>query len=135
MLNSMSGFTLLNDGGYKSNRRLGQIIGINYGYETDYLLAITMQCADEERTLTFRNPLAYRVQDEGDLLHYWSVRDKEGIAVGVLYTVNHSPYRSEFRATISAQVYSFQHYVVAGDDICVEVLTTQPPQLPMDWSV
>lgn len=133
MLNAISGFTLLNDGGYQQNRRLGQIIGINYGYDTDYSLLITRETPGGESVIMFPAPLAYRVQDEGDLLDYWFVRDREGVAVGVLYTVDHSPYRSEFAGTVSAQIFSFQHYLIARDDLCVEVMTEQPPQLPTDW--
>jgi len=133
MLNAISGFTLLNDGGYDRDRRLGKIIAINCGYETDYSLLVTVERSGGENVIRFDVPLAYRVQEERDLLHYWSVREREAVAIGVLYTVDHSPYRSEFISTVSAQEYSFQHYLVAGDDLCVEVLTARPPQLPKDW--
>lgn len=131
MLNAISGFTLLNDGGYERDRTLWKIIGINCGYGTDYSLLVTLETGDGESVITFDAPLAYRVQEERDLLHYWSARDREGVPIGVLYTVDRSPYRSEFLNTISAQEHPFQHYLVAGYDLCVEVLTARSPQFPL----
>lgn len=133
MADAIAGFSLLNDGGYKRDRCLWQIIGIHFGHETDYSLLLTLKKGDAERVIRFNAPLAYRVQEDRDLLHYWVTRDKEGVGIGVLYSVETSPYRSEFMDTVSAQEHAFQHYLVAGRDLCVEVLTEQTPLLPKDW--
>lgn len=63
------------------------------------------------------------------MLHYWSARSGEGVAVGGLYSVAESAYLTELSSGVSSFERDLSHYLVLGDDICVEVIAYEPPQL------
>jgi len=130
---AVSGFTLLHGGGYHPGGWLGRVIDVRVGHVTDYALDIRLEQRSGDVILRFPSPLSFRVQEERDLMDYWCARSGEGVPVGVLYAIARSSYLDEFAGTISGQTHVVTHYLVAGDDLCVEVLSDRSPELPDEW--
>jgi hypothetical protein len=76
----------------------------------------------------FDDAASFRVQDEGEIVDYWGAREHEKVPVGTIYTIDESLYRSEFQnGGISGWSGILTHYLIAGYDACVEVLTKAEP--------
>lgn len=125
------GFKLLDDEfgivvGRGAPFSIGQVC---FGFEPYRGLRISVDDGDMSGEIVFDDPVSHRVQDERDMLHYWSARSGEGGAVGRLYSVAESAYLAELSGGVSSFERDLRHYLVLGDDICVEVIAYQPPQL------
>jgi hypothetical protein len=74
--------------------------------------------------ITIDRIISFRATDEGDLLHYWGVRTAEGIDPKTsIYKIEHSAFLDEIRGA-SPLPWSdeFIHLMVAGEDLCVEII-------------
>ena len=74
--------------------------------------------------ITIDRIISLRATDEGDLLHYWGVRDAEGIDPKTsIYKIKASAFLDEIRSA-SPVPWSdeFIHLMVAGEDLCVEII-------------
>ncbi len=68
--------------------------------------------------------VSFRATDEGDLLHYWGVRTAEGVDPKTsIYKIEASAFLDEIRSA-SPVPWSdeFIHLMVAGEDLCVEII-------------
>ena len=125
------GFKLLDD---KMGITLGRsapfpISQVWFGFEPYRGLRISLDDGGMYGEIVFDDPVSHRVQDERDMLHYWSARSSEGVAVGSLYSIAESAYLSELSGGVSSFERDLSHYLVLGSDICVEVISYEPPQL------
>lgn len=129
---SLGGFTLLEtqpphpgDG-----RSLWEIVAVEFGHETDWSLRIEMEDGERKIAVAFPTVVSFRAQDESEMLFYWPTRDNEGVAIGTLYAIKHSLYKDEFReGGIASTAAEVTHYLVAGYNLCVEALATEPPSV------
>lgn len=126
------GFTLLDRtlGAPRPNSRLLTVVDVAYGHATDWRLRVTLE-DHRETTVWFENPTVFRVLDDGELLDYWGRRSEENVAVGTLYSIRESPFLAQLGAGVTAQSLgvgeSLTHYLIAGMDVCVEVISGAPP--------
>ena len=68
---------------------------------------------------------SFRATDEGDLLHYWGVRTAEGVNPKTsIYKIEESAFLDEIRSASPVPwCDEFIHLMVAGEDLCVEIIT------------
>ena len=79
--------------------------------------------------LVFLSPLAVRIAQEGSLMDYWN----RGFVVGThnVFVATASPFLNWLEHSSSGvhSVDRVKHYAVFSDDICVEVLSTEAPEV------
>ncbi|MCC0804961.1 hypothetical protein FPV16_01780 [Methylobacterium sp. W2] len=80
--------------------------------------------------LTFHNVISFCAHDHTTITNYWIVRSEEKVAVGSIYQIGTSTYLDEFSQSTPA-LFGLQiiHYLIAGYDLCVEVLAIRPPEI------
>ena len=125
-MTSLGNFTLLEEQppSPASAKMLWEIVAVEYGRGTGWELAITMESDGQFILLTFANVVSFRAQDEGNMLEYWPIIKREGVAVGTIYEIGRSTYKDEFQAnSVAGIAMPLTHYLVAGNNLCVEPLT------------
>ena len=127
----VQGFKLLDSELGISQRRAApfQISEVCFGFEPHGLLRIVLSGEKLLDHIVFDDPVSHRVQDERDMLDYWSARSREGVAIGGIYKIAESQYLSDLSKGVSSFERSLTHYLVLGEDICVEVIAYEPPQI------
>ena len=112
----------------RSSGGLLEIERVNWDLKTD-LLSIVLADAKGEVTIMFESPVSFRAQDEGDMLEYWGTRDAEGVDVASIYNIEKSAYLSEFKESgVSSFTCELQHWLIAGNNLCVEVIADKDDQ-------
>ena len=131
------GFKLLDDelGMPIPNTPLWSITDIRFGHLQDWPLEVALMRDAAQLNLIFRDVVSFRAQDESEILSHWAARGNEQVAVGSIYQIEQSAYLDEFSTSTSAITdLDIHHYLIAGYDLCVEVLATRPPELSQDVS-
>lgn len=108
---------------------LWSVTDIRFGHKQDWPLEVRLERGGDECLITFENVASFRAQDESEILGYWSTREAEAVPVGTIYAIVESPYRDEFRDSVASSTAPLTHYLIAGYDLCVEVLAGQPPMV------
>jgi len=109
---------------------LWSIVDVRFGHLQDWPLVLTLKNGNVEVILTFTGVVSFRAHEESEIINHWIARANEGVPVGLLYSIADSAYLDEFAESTSAlAAQDFRHYLVAGYDLCVEVLAIAPPQL------
>jgi hypothetical protein len=106
-----------------------QICEIHFGFEPHRELRISLGGDSLLKYILFDDPVSYRAQDERDMLEYWSARSQEKVSTGGIYQISESLYLSELSKGVSSFERSLSHYLILGEDICVEVIAYEPPQM------
>ena len=97
-------------------------------------LGLSLDLIDEESNsneiLSFENFLSYKVTHESYLVKVWGSLSEDKMNY-IFYQIKESEYIQQFN-DLSLGIYSdlaITHYAVYTDDICVDVLSTFPPQI------
>lgn len=106
-----------------------QIEEVRFGFEPARRLQITLGDREGLDHIVVDDPTSHRVQDERDMLDYWSARSGEGVGNGCVYQIAQSPYLSELSQGVSSFERALVHYLILGEDICVEVIAYERPRL------
>jgi len=125
-----SGLTLFASQPPRTDRTGGlwEIIDVSYGHSTDWTLTARLEDEANSTEIRFPHIVSFRAHDEREMLDLWATRAKEGVGVGTIYVVADSPYRTELsEAGATGMCEPLTHYVIAGTNLCVEVLATVPP--------
>ncbi len=85
--------------------------------------------------VAFRNPITFRVQDEGQMVAYWVAREQEGWAPATFMTVGESPYLDEFKKEPVGSLGGLRHFLIVAMNTCVEVLSEEAPIVVPDGAV
>lgn len=131
-MTSLAAFTLVRDvlPSPSGEERLWSVCNVSYGERTNWNLLVGLSSRERFAKLRFGDVVSFRVQDEGEMLEYWAVRDHENVSVGPLYLIGDSDYKRDIEdggLTGMTEKVPLFHYLLAGDAICVEVITTAPP--------
>ncbi|MDO9471839.1 MAG: hypothetical protein Q7J28_02200 [Caulobacter sp.] len=123
------GFTLLDSalGVPLHSRNLFEVVGVRFGFEPYRQLQIELLASGWRGEITFDYPVSFRAHDEGEIIAYWTARAAEDVGVGTCFRIAKSDYLSELSQGVSGLHEELTHYLVAGLDLCVEVLSTSPP--------
>ena len=109
---------------------LWEIVDVRMGVSTDWDLHVALEMDGHSANVIFPNVVSYRAHDEREMLEYWGARAHEGVGVGSLYSVSESAYKSEIQAGgVTGLSFPLTHFLLAGNNICVEVLSTNPPEV------
>lgn len=106
-----------------------QIDEVRFGFEPARSLRITLGDTESLDHILIEDPTSHRVQDERDMLDYWSARSGEGVGIGCVYQIAQSPYLSELSKGVSSFERALVHYLFLGEDVCVEVIAYDRPRL------
>ena len=102
---------------------LWEIIDVSYGHSTGWMLIARLEDQANSIEIRFPHIVSFRAHDEREMLNLWAARDKEGVSVGTLYVVADSSYKTE----VGDGGVTGMCDVIAGTNLCVEVLATVPP--------
>lgn len=107
------------------------IVGVQFGHRTEWQLRLEIGALEGgEKTVVFTDPVSFRVQDEGEIYTYWLDREREGAPIASVYSIMSSAYLDEISTGVSAQAIGpVTHYLIGGQNICVEVIGRSPPKL------
>jgi hypothetical protein len=106
------------------------IVGVEFGHRAEWQLRLEVAVLNGTETVIFTDPVSFRVQDEGEIYSYWVDRNEEGAPIASVYSITSSAYLDEIRGGVSAQaVGPVSHYLIGGQNICVEVIGRSPPKL------
>jgi hypothetical protein len=107
------------------------IVGVEFGDRTGWQLRIEIEAlAGTQRTLIFTDLVSFRMQDEAEIYGYWTDRNAEGGPVAAIYSIGSSAYLDEIGTGLAAQMVGpLTHYLVGGQNMCVEVIGRSPPTL------
>jgi hypothetical protein len=67
------------------------------------------------------------VTDEGNLIWYWSTLSKQGGPWGFVYELEGSAWLAEYESSAASPDPEVKHYLFAGSDDCLEVLSRAKP--------
>ncbi len=109
--------------------RLWIVTDVRFGQRQDWPLEVRLEREGDECLITFENVVSFRAQGESEIRGYWSTRQAEAVSMGTIYAIEESAYRDEFRDSVAASSAPLTHYLIAGYDLCVEVLAGQPPMV------
>lgn len=109
---------------------LWNIADVRFAHRYDWPLELTLERDSNRLELVFCDVVSFRAQSESEILAHWHARAEERIDIGTLYRINASTYLDEFAASTAAFAQQpFVHYLVAGLDLCVEVLAIALPKV------
>lgn len=100
---------------------------IRYGADSDWNLIAAFTKGDEAISVVVERPTAFRVTDEGNLIWYWSMLAKQGGPWGFVYELDGSAWLAEYETSAASPDAEVKHYLVAGSDECLEVLSWAKP--------
>ncbi|KQP16658.1 hypothetical protein ASF26_02170 [Methylobacterium sp. Leaf93] len=133
----VSGFKLLDDAMRMPAPAtpLWSIVDIRFAHLHDWPLQVMLEREASQLLLTFHDVLSFRANDHTAIANYWIVRSEEQVAVGSIYQIGTSTYLDEFSQSTSALGgLQIIHYLIAGYDLCVEVLAIRPPEIVVNVS-
>jgi len=90
-------------------------------------LRMTLERTWKRVRLSFESIASFPAHDEPEILGYWRARAAESVPIGTLYEIEESTYKNEFANSTAAMDAPLTHYLIAGHDLCVEVLSANPP--------
>lgn len=129
-----SGFRLIDAelGWTTDAHELWDIVNVEFGHRSDWVLRAELQF-DQQRVADLRalEVISFRVQDEGELVDYWTQLSLEGVPVGTFYQIGRSTYLAELSQGISALAAPLTHFLVCGRDTCLEILSRGPPKITL----
>jgi len=132
------GFKPLEHGFPSLNPSRGDIVQIDYGYRTGWVLVAEHENTDGTYWITFDDPVSHRAHDEGDIHAYWPRRAEEGVPVSFAYEIQETPYLEELRQGVKGLIgLPLRHFLVGSQNVCLEVISTELPVIsttppPMD---
>lgn len=103
------------------------LIDLRYGADSDWNLIADFKNGDEAISVVVERPVAFRVTDEGNLIWYWTMLGKQGGPWGFVYELEGSAWLAEYESSAAVPDPEVKHYVVAGSDECLEVLSWARP--------
>lgn len=103
------------------------LMDVRYGADSDWNLVAGFANGDEAISVVVERPTAFRVTDEGNLIWYWSMLGKQGGPWGFVYELAGSAWLAEYEASAASPDSEVKHYLVAGSDECLEVLSWAKP--------
>ncbi|MFN4042522.1 MAG: hypothetical protein ACK4I0_12745 [Brevundimonas sp.] len=104
-----------------------KLLDVRFGADSDWNLIARYSNADEAISVVVESPTAFRVTDEGNLIWYWSMLSRQGGPWGFVYELEGSAWLAEYESSAASPRSEVKHYLVAGSDECLEVLSeTQP---------
>lgn len=103
------------------------LIDVRYGADNDWNLIAHFSHGDEAISVSVERPTAFRVTDEGNLIWYWSMLGEQGGPWGFVYELEGSAWLAEYEASAAGPDPEVKHYLVAGSDECLEVLSWAKP--------
>lgn len=103
------------------------LMDVRYGADSDWNLIAGFTNGDEAISVVVERPTAFRVTDEGNLMWYWSMLGKQGGPRGFVYELEGSAWLAEYEASAAGPDPEVKHYLVAGSDECLEVLSWAKP--------
>lgn len=108
----------------------GDIVDVSYGWRTAWQLVAEYERAGGDLWVIFRSPVSFRVHDERELVPYWNQLGDEAVPPSSAYEIADSSYLTEMRNGVSAMTGEpLRHILLASQNICLEVVTTQLPSL------
>lgn len=126
------GFNLLDDalGMPAPATHLWSIVDIRFAHLQNWPLEITLERGARRLLLTFRDVVSFRAHDHTSITNHWITRADEQVAVGSIYRIDTSTYRDEFTESTPALCgLEMIHYLIAGYDLCVEVVAIGSPEV------
>lgn len=109
---------------------LWSITDVRFGHRQDWPLHVRLQRGSNAMKLIFESAVSFRAHDESEILGHWQQRTHEGVPVGTVYEIAESSYLNELSAGVNGLARApTKHFLVAGNDLCVEVLATAPPKV------
>ena len=100
---------------------------VSFGSATNWVLVATFEHGAKRLAIRFDNPASVRITDEGDLLPVWSSLWSELSTGGLAYKVRQSDFLDWFKASSGGLHGEVSHYLLAGSDACVEVISNEAP--------
>lgn len=109
---------------------LWAITDVRFAHLVNWPLHLRLERNGTAIDLVFDEVVSFRAEDESEILGHWRQRSEENVPVGTIYEIAVSTYLSEFASgTAGLTNAPIKHYLVAGYDLCVEVLATAPPRV------
>lgn len=108
------------------------LTGVSFGSATNWGLIATFERGANRVAIRFENPASVRITDEGDLLSVWSSLWSELSTGGLVYKVRQSDFLDWFNTSSSGLHGEVSHYLLAGADTCVEVISSAAPTAETD---
>jgi hypothetical protein len=105
------------------------LMDVRYGADSDWNLIVRFSNGDEAVVVLVDRPIAFRVADEGDLIWYWSTLSKRSGPWGFAYEVEGSAWLAEYEGSAACPNPAVKHYLFAGSDECLEVLSCAQPEV------
>lgn len=114
---------------------LWSIVDVRFGHPQGWALELTLEREASQLRLTFDRVVSFRAHDESEIINHWAARADERVAVGSVYRIGASTYLDEFAGGTAALIgLQFTHYLIAGFNLCVEVLASSPPAVELNVS-
>lgn len=104
------------------------LLDVRYGHAENWRIVAEFGSGDEIVTVAFCRPTAFRITDEGNLLWYWSERE-DSSQPAFVSVVEGSAWLTEYASSAAAPLEGVTHYLFAGSDECLEVLSQFEPVL------
>jgi hypothetical protein len=109
---------------------LWSIVDVRFGSMQSWQLELRLEREATQLVVTFRDVISFRAHDESEITGHWAAREDEQVAVGSVYRIDASTYRDEFlESTAALAGQQLTHYLIAGFDLCVEVLASSLPEM------
>jgi hypothetical protein len=125
-----SGFKLLDEELGLHVPTLGDFVQINFGHSEKWRLVAKYESSIDPLWIVFDKIVSFRVQDEREILSYWSARDKEGVPISFAYEIAVSNYLSELKQGFTGVTErSIHHFLLGGQNTCLEVLACDRPDI------
>lgn len=105
---------------------------VSFGSKSNWVLVATFEHGANRVAIRFDNPASVRITDEGDLLPAWSSPWSELSTGGLAYKVRQSDFLDWFNASSGGLHGEVSHYLLAGSDTCVEVISNAAPTCRLD---
>jgi len=103
------------------------LLDVRYGADNDWNLTAHFSNGDEAISVSVERPTAFRVTDEGNLIWYWSMLGEQGGPWGFVYELEGTAWLTEYETSAAGPDPGVKHYLVAGSDQCLEVLSSAKP--------
>ena len=105
------------------------ITDVRFGHRQGWPLELRLERNGSAIDVVFQDAVRFRAHDESEIIGHWLTRAEEGVDVGTIYAIESSTYKDELASGAAALVAPLTHFLVAGYDLCVEVLSTSPPTI------
>lgn len=100
---------------------------VSFGSATAWVLVATFEREAKRLAIRFDRPASVRISDEGDLLPLWASLWSELSTGGLAYKVRQSDFLDWFDASSGGLHGEVSHFLLAGTDTCVEVISNEAP--------